>query len=198
MALFLYNLLPLIQNIGLFAMKAKKQVNWFMIGLLLVLSAACSASPVNTADPTPVPTTPNLETAETVSPTPTFPPIEPTFAARIAELRSPDVPVLPFSDNPDPTLCGIPTQWNSSEPAWLTGYYEGELIEPVVHLYDSHMRLNAVTKAPHGAAVKVLLYQSNPYLDYYLVKIEGAELPNEGWVPGPFLSFEKLSTEAES
>lgn len=159
----------------------------------MILISACSSQSGNTTDPTrnlqPTP----LPAAATSYPTPTFPPLEPVFATRIAELRSPDVPDLPFADNPDPNLCGIPTQWNGNEPAWLTGYYEGDLIEPVVHLYDSHMRLNITAAAPHGTQVKVLLYQNNPYLDYYLVKIEGAELPNEGWVPGPFLSFEKIS-----
>lgn len=179
-------------------MKTKKQMYWLLTGILMMLLAACNTATEGTADSTPIPEPTNLPETETPYPTPTFPPIEPTFAARIVELRSPDVPELPFADNPDPTLCGIPTQWNSSEPAWLTGYYEGELIEPIVHLYDSHMRLNIVAEAPHGTEVKVLLYQSNPYLDYYLVKIEGAELPNEGWVPGPFLSFEKVSTEVES
>ena len=176
-------------------MKTKRQIFCFLTGVTLIFLAACNPLSEDSSRVTNTAVTPATATAY---PTPTFPPIEPTFAAYIAELRSPDVPELPFADNPDPTLCGIPTTWNSSDPAWLTGFYEGELIEPVVHLYDSHMRLNIVTEAPHGSQVKVLLYQSNPYLDYYLVKIEGAEQPNEGWVPGPFLSFEKVLSEVES
>lgn len=104
--------------------------------------------------------------------------------------REPDVPDLPFADNADPALCGIPEPWGSHEPAYLSGVYEGELIQPTVFLYDSHLRRKIQAKAPHGAEVKILLSQSNPSLDYYLVKVVGAEQPNEGWVPAPFLSFE--------
>jgi hypothetical protein len=179
-------------------MIAKNQFFWSLLGITLIILTACNPSLEGTAEPNL-----SLESSSPVStvthaPRPTFPPLEPAFATQIAELRSPDVPELPFADNPDPSLCGIPIQWNNSEPAWLNGYYQGKLIEPEVYLYDSHLRLNIVTKAPNGTQVKVLLYQNNPYLDYYLVKIEGAELPNEGWVPGPFLSFENISTEVES
>ena len=104
--------------------------------------------------------------------------------------RDPDVPHLPFADNPDPALCGIPQPWNSDAPAYLSGIYEDELIQPIVFLYDSHLRRKVVTKAPHGAEIKILLSQSNPELDYFLVKIIGGEQPNEGWIPAPFVSFE--------
>jgi len=104
--------------------------------------------------------------------------------------RDPDVPELPFADNLDPALCGIPQPWGSDEPAYLSGIYEGKLVQPTVFLYDSHLRRKIQAKAPHGAKVKILLAQSNPTLDYYLVKVEGAEPPNEGWVPAPFLLFE--------
>jgi hypothetical protein len=104
--------------------------------------------------------------------------------------RDPDVPELPFADNPDPALCGIPQPWGSDEPAYLTGIYEGKLVQPVVFLYDSHLRRKIQAEAPHGVKVKILLAQSNPTLNYYLVKVEGAGPPNEGWVPAPFLVFE--------
>lgn len=64
--------------------------------------------------------------------------------------RDPDVPSLPFPDNPDPNQCGIPTAWGSDGTAWLTGLYEGELVQPTVLLYDSHSRLSIAAKAPHG------------------------------------------------
>ena len=48
--------------------------------------------------------------------------------------RDADVPELPFEDNPDPTLCGIPEPWGEAGRAWLTGVYEGELIQPEVLL----------------------------------------------------------------
>ena len=59
-----------------------------------------------------------------------------------------------------------------------------------VFLYDSHLRRKVVAQAPHGAEIKILLSQSNPELNYFLVKIVGADGPNEGWVPAPFVSFE--------
>lgn len=122
--------------------------------------------------------------------------VEETAVAWIQANRDPDVPPLPFPDNPDPDQCGIPTAWGNNGTAWLTGIYEGELVQPTVLLYDSHSRLSIAAEAPHGAQVQVVLYQQNPVLDYYLVKIEGAPKPNEGWVPGPFLSFEPV-TELE-
>lgn len=105
--------------------------------------------------------------------------------------RAPDVPALPFPDNPDPNQCGIPTTWSSDAPAYLSGLYEGELIQPIVFLYDSHLRREITVQAPHGSEIKILLSQSNPQLDYFYVKVVGAEQPNEGWVPAPFVSFEK-------
>jgi hypothetical protein len=45
---------------------------------------------------------------------------------------------------------------------------------------------------PHGTEVRILLCQSNPELDYYLVHTEGHELPQEGWIPAPFLTFEPV------
>ncbi len=106
--------------------------------------------------------------------------------------RDPDVPDLPFDDNPDPNQCGIPVQWGDSGRAWLTGVYEGDLIQSTVLLYDSHLRRSVVGSALHGAEVQVVLFQENPVLDYYFVKIPGAQ-PQEGWIPAPFLSFEPVS-----
>ncbi len=108
------------------------------------------------------------------------------------EARSADVPALPFPDNPDPTQCGIPAVWGSANnQAWLNGIYQGAMVQPVVYLYDSHLRQKIVAQAPHGMEVQIILFQSNPVLDYYLVKIPGAPVgENEGWVPAPFLTFE--------
>jgi len=104
--------------------------------------------------------------------------------------RDPDVPDLPFPDNPDPSQCGIPTRWGESDNrAWLTGVWQGELIEKDVLLYDSHLRTKVVGSAPSGSEVKVVLFQDNPVLDYYFVKAG----PSEGWVPGPFLSFDPVT-----
>lgn len=130
--------------------------------------------------------------AQTPQPQATHPPLDPTYVAFIEAERDPNVPDLPFADNPDPNQCGIPIRWGSDDPAWLTGSYAGELIQPEVLLYDSHLRLDIAASAPHGSEVEVLLYQQNPVTDYYLVKIKGTEAPNEGWIPAPFLSFEPL------
>jgi hypothetical protein len=130
---------------------------------------------------------------QTLDGTLTSPALNPAYAAQIATMRSADIPKLPFADNPDPSQCGIPVIWGEDGRAWLTGIYQGKLAEPMVFLYDSHLRLNIVAKAPHGTEVEVILYQQNPVTDYYLVKIKGAEQPNEGWIPGPFLSFDPLS-----
>ncbi|MGQ9850757.1 MAG: hypothetical protein ACUVSU_12000, partial [Aggregatilineaceae bacterium] len=96
-------------------------------------------------------------------------------------------------DNPDPSQCGIPSQWSGDARAWLNGYYAGELIQPIVFLYESHSRLRISAQAPHGSEVKILLYQHNPVVDYYLVKVVGLEGPNEGWIPEPLLSFEPVA-----
>lgn len=104
--------------------------------------------------------------------------------------RDPNVPPLPFPDNPDPALCGIPQPWNSDAPAYLSGVYQGQLVQPVVFLYDSHLRRSIQASAPHGAQVKIILSQSNPQLNYFMVKILDADPPNEGWVPAPFVTFE--------
>jgi hypothetical protein len=104
--------------------------------------------------------------------------------------RDPDVPDLPFEDNPDPNQCGIPTRWGLEDPAWLTGTWDGELIEPEVLLYDSHQRRRVTGRLPHGSEVRIVLFQRNPVLDFYFVT--SASGSAEGWVPGPFVSFEEV------
>lgn len=107
--------------------------------------------------------------------------------------RDPDVPELPFDDNPDPSQCGIPVQWGDADnTAWLSGLWQGEMIQPSVLLYDSHLRTQLVGDAPHGTLVQVVLFQENPVLDYYLVRVPG-DAGVEGWVPEPFLSFEPVT-----
>ncbi len=101
------------------------------------------------------------------------------------------IPALPFPDNPDPSACGIPTPWGSSETAQLDGHYGGGLVEAVVNLYDSHSRREITGSAPTGSEVVVLFSQSNPVLNYYLVKTVGPGPTQEGWVPAPFLKFDE-------
>jgi hypothetical protein len=100
-----------------------------------------------------------------------------------------EVPPLPFDDNPDPEACGIPRPWGKDDPATLTGMYEGELVQPIVFLYDSHLRDRVVGQVPDGGRVQVLLFQSNPVLDYYLVRSLDLPEAQEGWVPAPFVDL---------
>jgi hypothetical protein len=107
--------------------------------------------------------------------------------------RDPNVPSLPFDDNPDPSQCGIPVQWGDVDNrAWLSGMWDGELIQREVLVYDSHLRISVTGGAPHGTEVEIILFQENPVLDYYLVRIPG-DSPQEGWVPEPFLSFAPIA-----
>lgn len=145
--------------------------------ILLLFVAACSQVEVPASSPTPT-----ESVQETLSPD----------GEQVEIQRDPDVPDLPFPDNPDPDECGIPQSWGSDDPAWLSGYYEGKLVQPTVYLYDSHLRKSIKGSGPTGAKVKIVLYQSNPVLDYYMVRTIDTEDPQEGWVPAPFLSFEPV------
>lgn len=103
-------------------------------------------------------------------------------------------PALPFADNPDPTACGIPVRWLSSAPAWVSGLYEGQLAQPVVYLYDSHLRRAVIGQIPHGGRVEISLSQSNPVLNYYRVRSLDLLPAQEGWVPAPFISFDPVAS----
>lgn len=110
--------------------------------------------------------------------------------AQYAPERDADVPDLPFADNPDPSLCGIPEPWNEDDLAHLNGFYEGQLVQSEVLLYDSHSRRSVEGYAPTGTPVEIVLVQVNPVLNYYLVRTVGLAQEQEGWVPGPFLEIE--------
>lgn len=90
----------------------------------------------------------------------------------IAQAATPNEPVpsLPFPDQQDPSVCGIPTVWGSNQPGWLDGHYRGTLWQPRVFLYEGHARQKVVGSAPTGSRVKILLYQANPVLSFYLVR----------------------------
>lgn len=105
-------------------------------------------------------------------------------------LPQPAVPVLPFADNPDPTQCGIPMTWGKDDPAWITGLYQGKLIQPVVFLYNSHERREVVGQIPHGGRVRILLSQANPALNYYFVRSLDLQSAQEGWIPAPFVALD--------
>jgi hypothetical protein len=75
------------------------------------------------------------------------------------------VPPLPFPDNPDPAQCGIPVQWSGADVAFVTGVWDGELVQPEVLLYDSHLRREIVGRIPHGGRVVIELSQANPVLN---------------------------------
>ncbi len=139
------------------------------LGLLLALGTACAGSAGSA--PTLVP----VETSASEAPT-------------TSVERDPDVPQLPFPDNPDPNACGIPTSYGGST-AWLNGVYQGQVVEPTVLLYDSHERIHITGAVPSGTEVQVELYQDNPVLDFYFVRAETPSGPQKGWVPAPFLQF---------
>lgn len=180
-------------------MRSNQRIFWPVLVLLPLVAIGCTTSvaeqptgPATANLPVEGPSTAGVIADATASVTTALPTVEPTYQAMIAARRSPEVPDLPFPDNPDPSQCGIPTQWGDDGQAWLSGTYQGELVQPVVFLYDSHLRLGVTAQAEHGSEVEVVLYQQNPVTDYYLVKIKGAEPTAQGWVPGPFLSFEPV------
>ena len=98
------------------------------------------------------------------------------------------VPPLPFTDNPDPTLCGIP------QPVKLEGIVhsevDGVLVGPVLYLFESHARQKITGQIFPGTRVAILLSQSNPTLDYYFVKTINVTPAQEGWIPAPFVAVQ--------
>ena len=54
----------------------------------------------------------------------------------------------------------------------------------------SHLRQSGAGAAPFGTTVRILLYQQNPRLDFYLVETIDLDPAQQGWVPAPFLQFE--------
>ncbi len=96
-------------------------------------------------------------------------------------------PPLPFQDNPDPSLCGIP-QPDGRQGA-VTGVYAGEVVQPIVYLYDSHSRNQVVGQVYPGTRVKVEFSQINPELNFYFVRTIDVTPMQSGWLPAPFLVF---------
>lgn len=109
--------------------------------------------------------------------------------APVAPLPPP--PQLPFADNPDPDQCGIPAPLGDGVYGTVHGRYDGELVFPEVHLYDSHLRAAVTGLVPDGTRVQAVLFQQNPTLHYYLVRWAGPEGTVEGWIPAPFLELER-------
>ena len=96
-------------------------------------------------------------------------------------------PPLPFQDNSDPTLCGIPQP--DGRQGTVTGVYAGEVVQPIVYLYDSHSRNQVVGQVYSGTRVKVEFSQINPELNFYFVRTIGVTPVQSGWLPEPFLVF---------
>lgn len=162
--------------IDLFSLKHVRFSSIFIIGTFILL--ACVSS-TNVTLNNPTPKTDQKHAA-----------LDPTIETLISVQRDPAIPELPFADNPDPSQCGIPTQWGDKKnQAWVTGIYKGNLFQSDVLLYDSHLRLQIAGSVPHGSQVEILLLQENPVVDYYLVKYLGTGQPIEGWIPAPFISF---------
>lgn len=156
-----------------------------LLGLIILISTLLIGREVLT----------NSSTSDEVTPADIAQQLAAAFSrGEAADLDTLVIPALPFDDNPDPTLCGIPTPYGTrNNTAWLSGVYDGELIQSVVYLYRDHLRDEIVALGPHGTEVEVVLYQSNPQLDYFMVRIPSApEGQREGWVPAPFLSFDPI------
>ncbi|MBI1299274.1 hypothetical protein GC175_30450 [bacterium] len=98
-----------------------------------------------------------------------------------------EIPPLPFSDNPDPLLCGIPEPYWTDDPGLVTGEHDGELVQPVVYLYNSHLRSEITGQVYPNTRVKIVLSQSNPELDYFFVETIDLAEKQSGWIPAPFL-----------
>ena len=139
-------------------------------GVILLVGSGCAGDMRGAATPAPT------EASVSVASTP-----------RVA--RDADVPDLPFADNPDPNACGIPVAW-PGYTGWANGVYQGQVVEPSVHLYDSHERLHVTGAVPSGTEVHVQLYQANPVLDFYFVEADTPAGLQKGWIPAPFLQFD--------
>ena len=106
------------------------------------------------------------------------------------------IPAFVFDDNPDPDQCGIPQRMGSGYTGTLHGTVDGELVEPMVYLYDSHLRSAVRGKVRAGSVVEVVMYQLNPVLDYYFVRFvadDGRRV--EGWVPAPLLEVHERNRD---
>lgn len=113
-------------------------------------------------------------------------------AADALVLPGPDgpiaIPTFVFDDNPDPDQCGIPQPMGSGYTGTLHGTVDGALVEPMVYLYDSHLRVEVRGTIRAGSVVEVVMYQSNPVLDYFFVRFRAQDGRSvEGWVPAPLL-----------
>lgn len=99
-----------------------------------------------------------------------------------------EVPTFVFDDNPDPDQCGIPQPMGSGYTGTLHGSVDGEVVEPMVYLYDSHLRVQVLGTVRAGSVVEVVMFQLNPVLDYYFVRYRADDGRSvEGWVPAPLI-----------
>jgi len=87
-------------------------------------------------------------------------------------------------------LLGTERAGEPDDPAWITGFYRGQLFQPLVFLYDSHGRREVVGQIPHGGRVRIVLTQANPALDYYFVRSLDLQPAQEGWIPAPFVALD--------
>ena len=94
---------------------------------------------------------------------------------------------MPFADNADPTLCGIPEP--DDRHGFATGELEGEIVQPIIYLYDSHARTSITGQIFPGTELQVELRQVNPTLNYYFVRTVNVEPAQSGWIPEPFIRF---------
>jgi hypothetical protein len=106
-----------------------KFIQFSIATFVMVPLAACFTAPLSSSETSDLlgePQQINADTATVNLATQQAP--YPILKAELLTQRSPEVPELPFPDNPDPSQCGIPIQWGAEEPAWLSGIYDGELV----------------------------------------------------------------------
>lgn len=97
-------------------------------------------------------------------------------------------PVLPFPDNADSRQCGIPNRLGDTYEGQLSGVYGGQMVEPLVYLYDSHARDQVVARVKSGTKARGVLLVVGPQLNYLLVKTDMNGRTVQGWVPEPFFT----------
>lgn len=106
----------------------------------------------------------------------------PTAGAPIA------VPPFPFDELPDTVTCSVPQPLGLGVSGTLHGEIGGVLVEPMVYLYDSLARSRVMGLVAAGSEVEVVLKQSNPVIDFFMVRYRSDDGRSvEGWVPAPFL-----------
>ena len=117
--------------------------------------------------------------------------VPPTTTAPTAPIPQ-EIPPLPFADNPDPALCGIPQPDGRTGvvAGWTGGSEAATARDEIIYLYDGHARQAITGQVFAGTPVNIVLRQSNPALDYYYVETRNVTPAQKGWAPAPFVQVD--------